>query len=111
MPAPPIPNPTPYTCPNCGVGLQERAEFCPHCGARLESATPKSVGWIIATLALGLVTLAFGSVGACSVYFVIIGAGSGDYQSVIWMASIPLLLVGGVGVWLCASALLRRLLK
>ena len=115
MPTPPLPHPTPFTCPHCGEALQTRADFCPHCGARVEAKTKpaRSIGWFVGTIVLGLATLAFGGVGACS--------GAATYQSLVapdyefgqglLVISIPLLIIGLVVTFLCGRALWRRVGK
>ena len=112
MPTPPVTNPTPYTCPQCGAGLGERAEFCPHCGARLQLAAATSAGWFASNIALGLGALIFGGVGACSGQAAIsaFGASTADYiRPVVLGISVPILIFGVVCAWLCGRALWRRL--
>ena len=108
MPAPPIENPTPYTCPNCGAGLYQRADFCPHCGARLELKSAKSLSFIISTVILGLGALVFGGVGLCSATFSVASFQPNEFGTSLLIISVPLLLLGLAGFWACVRALWRR---
>ena len=113
MPTPPIPPPTPYACANCGAGFGTRADFCPHCGARLNLATAKSAGWYFGTIAFAAMTLGFGSIGACSAWTagsILLADTKGHLDMpILVMFVLPILLVGTVCAWLCGRALIRRL--
>ena len=110
MPAPPVTNPTPYTCPNCGLAMEQRAEFCPRCGAQLHAKARRSAGWIVGSILLGLGALLFGGIGACSAAFTYgsLAAPTNEFGQAFLVISIPLLLVGLAGVFACGRALYRR---
>ena len=112
--AAPLPQPTPYTCPNCGAGLAQRAEFCPRCGARLELGAPqRGFGFHFVSALLALSVLAFGAVGACSglVTYSTLAAPNNEFGGAFLVISIPLLVMGLAGVYFGARALKRRARK
>lgn len=105
----PLPQPAPFTCPNCGAALNEQPEFCPRCGARLTPQTrPALSRFAIVALALGL--LLFGAVGACSAVLTVMSLStlSDPYSEMGLVVVIPSLLICGVCFFLCARALFRR---
>ena len=111
MPAPPIENPTPFTCFNCGAALTKRADFCPGCGARLEWARPRSAGAVAALIVFALDVTGFGFLGACSA--VVIGTSvsdgsAGGSAAFLAIFVLPLLVLGLVGAGFCGHELVRR---
>ena len=110
MPAPPIDNPTPYTCPNCGAGLQTLADFCPHCGARLEKKTAPSPGFVIGSIVLAILAPGFGAVGACSglVTYSSFASPDAEFGQSLLVISLPLLAIGLAGMFVCGRAVYLR---
>ena len=113
MPAAPLPQPAPFTCPNCGTELETKPQFCPHCGAQLDeregsqnTRAPSAIA--SAFLIWGLVV--FASIGACGAYFTV----SALQQSGTYLKSETLtvsefsLALGAVGLGLCLLAFFRR---
>jgi len=105
----PLPQPAPFTCPNCGASLDDKPEFCPRCAARLNADVRPSLS-IFAAIFLALGLLVFGAIGACGA---LVTAGNlagqnGEYQGVLLAVSVPSLLVGLIGFALCLRPFLRR---
>lgn len=73
----PLPNPSPYTCRNCGHSLEEWRDYCPNCGAPMR-ARPSSVGGVLGSIFLGCGALAFGASGGCFLLFGAIARGEGS---------------------------------
>lgn len=107
----PLPQPAAFTCPNCGVALDEKPPFCPRCGAQLDAKPRRaalSVGMMF-LLALGI--MVFGVIGACGGLFVAASFGKQDGElpaSAFLVISVPSLLIGLVGFVLCARPFFRR---
>jgi hypothetical protein len=59
----PLPNPSPYTCPNCGHSLEQWQEFCPHCGAPLEAGSHSAKP--VSCCATGCLAVFSGTIGSC----------------------------------------------
>lgn len=106
----PLPQPAPFTCPNCGAGLETNGGLCPRCGAWLEQ-TGRSSPSLGATIGLMLGLLVFGALGACSGSLVIqsFGPQSGELTARdLLIFSVPLLLVGLIGFGLCLRPFFGR---
>jgi hypothetical protein len=69
--SPPIPPPSGDNCPNCGVKVNAKSEFCLQCGAQLRIAEVRhandSTGCFSALLSCGAVS--FGFLGTCAGIF------------------------------------------
>lgn len=103
----PLPQPAPFTCPHCGEGMDTGQQFCPRCGARVgEIARAGLSPFLIVGLGLGL--LVFGGIGACGALSTISSFQSGPYQGVVLIFSLPCLLVGGIGSFLCLRPFFKR---
>ncbi len=91
---PPLPQPSSFTCSNCGFGWNEDTAFCPRCGAAQTPLVKQraSTGVLVA-YGCGFITL--GAMGACFSLFGLGGAGLRD-----WLNPFSL-----VGVALVAGAL------
>ena len=109
MPAAPLPNPTPYTCPNCGAGLTQLDEFCPRCGARLTAPARPALG-VISVILLALGALIFGGIGACSglVTYGSLTTRDQEFGQSLLVITIPLLVIGLAGLFFCGRALFRQ---
>lgn len=105
----PLPQPAPFTCPNCGAGLETNGGLCPRCGARLEQ-TGRSSPSLGATIGLTLGLLVFGAIGACGAFVTAgnLAGQNGDYGGLFLAISVPSLLVGLIGFGLCLRAFSRR---
>lgn len=69
MQTPPIPPPTPYSCPNCGLPLDELVPLCPRCGARIQKPVGNPWWRILLGVVLVLLALPLGASGACFMLF------------------------------------------
>ena len=112
----PLPQPAPFTCPDCGAGLESKPDFCPHCGARVNESgrSPLDVGAII-VLTIGLIV--FGAIGACSGLLVFqafgpqrgFGSPPGPISAHdLLIFSVPCLIFGLAGFGWCLLPFFRR---
>jgi hypothetical protein len=110
---PPLPQPTPHTCPNCSEGLQVLPEFCPRCGASLSRSKTARLPLGFATgllLVFGL--LVFGAIGSCGGLFIspifteTDPHGRGIVTALL-IFSAPAFLIGIAGFILCLNRLIR----
>lgn len=107
----PLPQPTPFTCPQCGAGLESKPDFCPRCGAALETKRRArlSIGAVIG-LTFGLIL--FGGIGACGGLLVSQSFGTqtgGEFTARdLLIFSVPSLLVGVLGFVLCLLPFFRK---
>lgn len=106
----PLPQPAPFTCPNCGASLNEKPQLCPRCGARLDAAS-QSKRSLLAGLALTIGLLFFGAMGGCGGWFVISAFGPQDFElpaRAFLIISVPSLIIGALGFWSCARAFRKK---
>ncbi len=107
MNPPPLSQPAPFTCSNCGALLQDQSELCPRCGARPKSQRSRLS--VVATILLTLGLLIFGSIGACSGYLGVLEWSKPSAYG--WLAVVTILFgvfVGLVGFGLCLLPFFRR---
>ncbi|BCM93336.1 hypothetical protein IAD21_05227 [Abditibacteriota bacterium] len=76
---PPLPQPTRYTCANCGFGWNEPSQFCPRCGAALVPIARQKAS-SITLVAYGCGFILLGGLGAC---FSLVGFGGG-FEGTDW---------------------------
>lgn len=95
----PLPQPSAYTCPNCGAPLAGEMPFCPQCGASLRAPASQSSGCLTvgAQVILGMVAGVLGLCGAC---FTLLG-GAELNQGGWGFAGVGLgmLVVAGLCIW------------
>jgi hypothetical protein len=96
----PLPQPSAYTCPNCGASIQGHPTLCPNCGASLQATTSKSSGCLVigAQIFLGLLSVVLGLSGAC---FVLFGASGGINTGGggLLATGLTILAVAGLCIW------------
>ena len=107
MNPPPIPPVAPYSCPNCGLPLQEPVELCPQCGARVKEKTTSGTPYwvrVIGAILLALLILPLGLAGACLLMFSGFGGGAN-----LSPGAIGLVLIGAaVLLGIAATKLLKK---
>jgi len=102
MPSAPIPNPTPYTCRNCGAGWNDVRTFCPNCGAAVSAPPPSFWArfWRGVVMAAFLVGAAiFGACGACLTLFSGFETPTGRTDWGLFWSGVVLLVVAGTCVY------------
>jgi hypothetical protein len=95
----PLPQPSAFTCPNCGAVIESRPPFCPQCGASLSGTPSKSNGCLIigAQIVLALVAIVLGLGGAC---FVLLGgAEMKQGGSGIFGVGLGAVVIAGLCIW------------
>ncbi len=105
----PLPQPAPFTCPNCGAALETKPELCPHCGARLDGKGARLSTTHAIALIFGL--MFFGAIGACGGTMVLgaFGKQSSDLSARDFLViSVPSLLFGLAGFVACLLPFFRR---
>ncbi len=106
----PLPQPAPFTCPNCGASLSEKPAVCPQCGALLNEKIERARLAPLAAVFLVLGCLVFGAMGACGATLSIAALqNQQDYLSgAFLMFALPSFVVGLVGFVLCVRPFFRR---
>ncbi|HEX8236148.1 MAG TPA: hypothetical protein VF600_09350 [Abditibacteriaceae bacterium] len=105
---PPIPPPTPYSCPNCGLEMYEPVALCPRCGARIQTA--KNPSWLkmLGAILLLLLAMPIGASGACFLVFAGLSVVGDGGSGALMLGLIGLVLAGAT--WLCIKGV-RNLWK